>query len=87
MTGARVNPMAEHDSSENGNAAGPAQQAADQLALALEDAGFDVGRMFPMLRGINWGGIAAVDLGRVTEPVAVSLAGLLSRAADRGITV
>lgn len=80
-------PMAEQNSWENGETPGPAQQAADQLALALEDVGFDVGRMFPMLRGVNWGGIPAVDLGRVTDTVAVSLADLLSRVADRGITV
>lgn len=64
-----------------------ARQAADRLALSLEEAGFDVGRAFPLLTGaVDRGGAAVVDVGRVTAQVATELAAVLSRAARRGIT-
>lgn len=64
-----------------------ARQAADRLALALENVGFDVGRAFPLLIGaVDRGGAAVVDVGRVTARVATELAAVLSRATKRGIT-
>jgi hypothetical protein len=63
-----------------------AQRAADQLALALEDVGFDVGRAFPELSAALGGG-PAVDIGRVAATVAADLAKLLTRAAGSGITL
>ncbi|HEX6686065.1 MAG TPA: hypothetical protein VF062_25035 [Candidatus Limnocylindrales bacterium] len=65
-----------------------AQHAADVLALALEDVGFDVGRAFPMLSsGIGADGVGFVQLGRVTGGVASGLAWVLAEAAGRGLTV
>ncbi|MBT8226364.1 MAG: hypothetical protein HKP61_01960 [Dactylosporangium sp.] len=65
-----------------------AQQAADRLALALEEIGFDVGRAFPLLHGmLNTDGTPGVLLGRVSADVAVDLAGALARAAECGVTV
>ena len=65
-----------------------AQQAADVLALALEDVGFDVGRAFPMLTsGTGLDGVGFVELGRVTGGVASSLAYVLAEAAGRGISL
>jgi hypothetical protein len=63
-----------------------AQQAADRLALALEEAGFDVGLEFPSLR-IGWdnSGAPGVHLGAVTSAVAVELALLLEDAATVGV--
>jgi hypothetical protein len=65
-----------------------AQRAADQLALALEEVGFDVGRAFPGLRS-GWDGTGApgVHLGSVTCDVAVSLATFLASAVDAGMTL
>lgn len=63
-----------------------AQRAADRLALALEDVGFDVGRLFPMLAGgVAHNGEATVKLGEVTPAVASHLAVVLTRAAELGI--
>lgn len=63
-----------------------AQASADRLALALEDAGFDVGRAFPTLRGgLDPDGAAVVELGRVTVAVADDLSSVLARAAEQGI--
>ena len=65
-----------------------AQHAADLLALALEDVGFDVGRAFPGLRGaLGVDGSARVDVGRVVAATARALAALLTRASVRGITL
>ena len=65
-----------------------AQRAADRLALALEEVGFDVGRAFPGLgSGLDRAGAPAVDLGQVTVPVAEGLAVVLSQAAGHGVTV
>ena len=57
-----------------------AQRAADHLALALEDAGFDVGREFPTLHGrTSRDGQPVVDLGQISAEVAVRLASALLR--------
>jgi hypothetical protein len=64
-----------------------ALQAADRLAVALEEAGFDVGRSFPALQGsITLDATARVELGRVAAGDAVRLATLLERAVAQGIT-
>jgi Ni,Fe-hydrogenase III small subunit len=63
-----------------------AQRTADILALALEDAGFDVGRHFPLLTGaLNRDGEAVVILGPVTPAVAEQLARILNRATAAGV--
>ncbi|GIH08087.1 hypothetical protein Rhe02_61540 [Rhizocola hellebori] len=65
-----------------------AQDAADLLALALEDVGFDVGRDFPSLSsGAGPGGVGFVELGRVSGGVAFDLAIVLTAAKGRGITL
>jgi hypothetical protein len=65
-----------------------AQQSADRLALALEDAGFDVGPEFPALHNaIGRSGSAVVRLGDISPPTADRLATVLSRAAAGGITL
>lgn len=67
---------------------GGAQRAADRLALALEDVGFDVGRDFPSLSsGVDRAGAPVVQLGQVTAPVADGLASVLSQAAQHGAAV
>ena len=64
-----------------------AQWAADKLALALEDVGFDVGRAFPGLgSGADRAGVPMVDIGQVAVPVADGLAAVLSQAARHGVT-
>lgn len=61
-----------------------AQQAADRLAIALEEAGFDVGREFPALQGmLNGEGAPVVNVGRVPATIARRLAAILSEAALR----
>jgi hypothetical protein len=58
-----------------------AHHSADRLALALEDAGFDVGREFPMLHGgLDRDGTPIVNLGYITEVVAAHLTTLLTGA-------
>lgn len=65
-----------------------AQQAADRLALAFEDIGFDVGRAFPMLgAGTDRHGGPLVQVGSVSTEVAEMLAAVLGRAAVRGLRV
>ena len=64
-----------------------AQRAADALALALEEAGFDVGRAFPLLQAAVRRGVPVVEVGLLAPAVARQLAGLVARAASRGITV
>ncbi|WP_432831436.1 hypothetical protein [Dactylosporangium sp. CA-092794] len=65
-----------------------AQQAADALALALEEAGLDVGRAFPLLHAaIGRDGAPAVEIGHLAPAVAGQLADLIARAAAGGITV
>ena len=65
-----------------------AQRAADQLALALEEVGFDVGRAFPGLRsGWDGSGAPGVHLGAVTCDVASHLSAFLVSAVAAGITL
>ena len=62
-----------------------AQSAADRLALALEDIGFDVGQEFPALHdAIGRRGSAVVRIGDVEPAVADRLAGALVRPAVAG---
>ena len=61
-----------------------ARRSADNLALALEDVGFDVGQAFPALQVVSTG---AVDVGQIRPTVATQLASVLSRAAHAGITL
>ena len=57
-----------------------AQRAADRLALALEDAGFDVGKEFPALHhAIGRQGFAVVRIGDIRPAVADRLAVALQR--------
>ncbi|MET8151803.1 hypothetical protein ACIBSW_16735 [Actinoplanes sp. NPDC049668] len=59
-----------------------AQRSADRLALALEDAGFDVGQEFPALHdAIGRQGFAVVRIGDVQPAVAYRLAAALTRGA------
>lgn len=56
----------------------PARSSADRLALALEDAGFDVGQEFPTLSdAIGHKGIPVVRIGDVLPAVADRLADAL----------
>ncbi|MET7417540.1 hypothetical protein [Dactylosporangium sp. NPDC005555] len=77
------------DGSETGMAGHEAaQRAADALAVALEEAGFDVGRAFPDLRTtVDQAGSAHVEIGPMAPDVAGQLAGLLTDAAGRGVTL
>lgn len=79
--------MVEQDGPPPGpEAAGP--QAADRLALALEDVGFDVGRAFPRLgSGVDSSGAPVVELGSIAVAVAAELAAVLSHAARQGAVV
>jgi hypothetical protein len=55
-----------------------AQRATDRLALALEDAGFDVGQEFPALHdAIGRHGIAVVRIGDVHPAIADRLAAVV----------
>jgi hypothetical protein len=63
-----------------------AQRSADRLALALEDAGFDVGQEFPALHdAIGRRGFAVVRIGDVYPSVADRLAAVVSRGASRTV--
>jgi hypothetical protein len=65
-----------------------AQRAADRLALALEEIGFDVGVTFPELHGRSErSGTATVLLGSVTPVVAADLAAILTDAANLGLAL
>ena len=65
-----------------------ARDAADRLATALEEVGFDVGREFSGLQStINLGNRPAVDVGRITAESAVDLARILTEAAGCSIGV
>jgi hypothetical protein len=65
-----------------------AQRAADGLALALEDVGFDVGVAFPGLHGVSdQAGGPAVYLGSVTLAVAADLSAILAQAVRQGVTL
>jgi hypothetical protein len=64
-----------------------AQDAADRLAAALEEAGFDVGVAFAALQGsITLDAEARVELGRISSSDANRLADVLERAVLAGIT-
>lgn len=64
-----------------------ARKAADRLALALEDVGFDVGHDFPALHGdIGQRGTGVVRIGEVQAGTADRLADVLWRAANAGIS-
>ncbi|MFF5227986.1 hypothetical protein [Dactylosporangium sp. NPDC000521] len=78
--------MDESETSMAGHEA--AQRAADALAVALEEAGFDVGRAFPELRTtVDADGSAHVEIGPITPDVAGQLVALLTDAAGRGVTL
>jgi hypothetical protein len=80
--------MATDESPSSPDAEQPAQRAADRLALALEDIGFDVGVAFPQLHGrIGQPGPATVFLGNVAPAVATSLASILTDAVNLGLTL
>jgi hypothetical protein len=65
-----------------------ARNAADQLATALEEVGFDVGREFSGLRSaLNLGNRPAVDVGRITAESAFTLARILTEAAGHGVGI
>jgi hypothetical protein len=64
-----------------------ARRSADRLALALEDAGFDVGQEFPALHdAIGRQGAAVVRIGDVWPTVADRLAAALMSGAVRQTT-
>lgn len=61
-----------------------ARRSVDRLALALEDAGFDVGQEFPALHdAIGRQGTAVVRIGDVRPAVADRLAAALMNGAER----
>ena len=61
-----------------------ARRSADRLALALEDAGFDVGQEFPALHdAIGRQGAAVVRIGDVRPIIADRLAAALMSGAAR----
>lgn len=73
--------MAAHESAADPGAV--AHRAADLLATALEDAGFDVGVAFPQLRGgVDRDGAPIVDLGQIAEPIAARLTTILNGVAE-----
>jgi hypothetical protein len=77
--------MAADKSSSGRDAETLAQGAADRLALALEEIGFDVGVSFPGLHGApNKSGTPTVYLGTVTADVASDLSDFLTDAVHRG---
>lgn len=62
-----------------------AQRSADRLALALEEAGFDVGQDFPALHHtVGRRGTAVVRIGDVSPAVADRLAEVLAGPAPTG---
>jgi hypothetical protein len=64
-----------------------ARGATERLALALEDAGFDVGKGFPALHdAIGRQGFAVVRLGDVSPSVADRLAAVVSLGSARTVT-
>jgi hypothetical protein len=77
--------MAAEESSSGRDAETLAQGAADRLALALEEVGFDVGVSFPGLHGApNKSGVPTVYLGTVTTDVASDLSAFLADAVHLG---
>jgi hypothetical protein len=64
-----------------------ARGAADRLALALEDVGFDVGQDFPALHdAIGRQGFAVVRVGDVSPSVADRLSTIVSLGSARTVT-
>ena len=77
--------MAADESHAGPEAYALAQQAADRLALALEEVGFDVGVAFPGLRGLlDVSGTPAVYLGSVASAVSSALSAFLRDAVRLG---
>lgn len=73
---------------ESSKSAEAARDATDRLALALEEAGFDVGKAFPGLRaGWDEAGAPGVRLGTVNAYVASDLAEILEGAVSAGMTI
>jgi hypothetical protein len=65
-----------------------ASDAADRLASALEEVGFDVGREFTMLQGqVGMGGEPLVELGCISTAAALRLIRVLAESARRGVTL
>ena len=63
-----------------------AQRATDRLALALEDAGFDVGQEFPALHdAIGRQGIAVVRIGDVHPAIADRLTAVVMLGANHAV--
>jgi hypothetical protein len=80
--------MAADESPSVSGAEALAQRAADRLALALEEVGFDVGVAFPELHGLlDESGAPTVHLGGITSAVASDLSGFLSDAVGLGLTL
>ena len=64
-----------------------ARRATDRLALALEDAGFDVGQDFPALyHAIDRQGVAVVRIGDIRPAIADRLAAVVSIGSAGNIT-
>lgn len=77
--------MAAEESSPGRDAEALAQGAADRLALALEEVGFDVGVSFPGLHGApDKSGTPTVYLGTVTADVASDMSTFLTDAVRLG---
>jgi hypothetical protein len=65
-----------------------ARRAADELAVALEEVGFDVGVAFPSLTSsVTRDDRPVVDLGAVSDVTASQLADVLTNAVRHGVTV
>ncbi|MGC9666858.1 hypothetical protein ACNTMW_09925 [Planosporangium sp. 12N6] len=80
--------MTGHEPPQRSEDDGTAQQAADRLALALEDVGFDVGREFPLLgNAVSRNGLPVVILDRILPTVATRLAHVIEQAARAGVTL
>lgn len=81
-------PMAAEDSPSSPDAKMLAHDAADRLALTLEEVGFDVGVAFPGLHGASdKSGTPTVHLGNVTSTVALDLSAVLANAVGLGATL
>jgi len=77
--------MAAEESPSSPDAGTLAQQAADHLALALEEVGFDVGVAFPGLHSaLDKSGTPTVHLGQVTCGIASDLSAFLADAVRLG---
>ena len=80
--------MAAEESPSGPDAETLAQRAADHLALALEEVGFDVGVAFPGLHSaLDKSGAPIVHLGHVNCGVASDLSAFLADAVRLGIAL